>query len=72
MHLDHKAGDKVYIDFAGKKLQLVDPQSGELRDVEVFVMAIFLFDLSTRVISRHQRFSQINCFFEYSHCLAYI
>jgi len=37
MHLDHKAGDKVYIDFAGKKLQVVDAASGELRDMEVFV-----------------------------------
>lgn len=37
MHLDHKAGDKVYIDFAGKKLQLVDPDSGEVQEVEVFV-----------------------------------
>src|SRR5690606_17337186 len=37
MHLDHKAGDKVYIDFAGKKLQIVDTDSGELRDMEVFV-----------------------------------
>src|SRR5690606_3126566 len=37
MHLDHKAGDKVYIDFAGKKLQIVDTDSAELRDMEVFV-----------------------------------
>jgi transposase len=37
MHLDHKAGDKVYIDFAGKKLQIIDPSSGEIQDVEVFV-----------------------------------
>lgn len=37
MHIDHKAGDKVYIDFAGKKLQVVDPSSGEIQDVEVFV-----------------------------------
>lgn len=37
MHMVHKAGDKMYIDFAGEKLQIVDPHSGEIQDVEVFV-----------------------------------
>ncbi|MCP3894665.1 MAG: transposase, partial [Bacteroides sp.] len=36
MHIEHKAGDKIYIDFAGSKLS-VDPQEGTARDVEVFV-----------------------------------
>ncbi|MBK9109551.1 MAG: hypothetical protein IPM92_14555 [Saprospiraceae bacterium] len=34
---DHKAGDKIMIDFAGKKLHLLDPDSGEPTPVEVFV-----------------------------------
>jgi len=37
MHMDHKAGDKMYIDYAGKKLQIVDKQPGEIQDVEFFV-----------------------------------
>lgn len=37
MHIDHKAGDKMYIDFAGKKLNIVNRDSGEVQDVEVFV-----------------------------------
>ncbi len=37
MHLDHKAGDKMYVDFAGEKLSIVDKESGEVTDVEVFV-----------------------------------
>jgi len=37
MHIEHKAGDKLYIDFAGRKLQIVDKQTGEIREVEVFV-----------------------------------
>lgn len=37
MHMVHKAGDKMYIDFAGEKLQIVDSQTGEILDVEVFV-----------------------------------
>ena len=37
MHMEHKAGDKLYVDFAGDKLAIVDPQTGELQPVEVFV-----------------------------------
>ena len=37
MHLEHKAGDKLFIDFAGDKLSIVDVDSGEIIPVEVFV-----------------------------------
>jgi Transposase and inactivated derivatives len=37
MHLEHKAGDKVFIDFAGSKQSLVDVSTGEVISVEVFV-----------------------------------
>jgi len=37
MHMEHKAGDKVFVDYAGKKLQIVDKQTGEIKPVEVFV-----------------------------------
>lgn len=37
MKMEHKAGDKMFVDFTGKKLQLVDKESGEIQDVEVFV-----------------------------------
>lgn len=36
MHIDHKAGDKLYIDFTGSKLQ-ISPSEGMMQDVEVFV-----------------------------------
>lgn len=36
MHLEHKAGDKMFVDYAGEKLIIVDKESGELREVEVF------------------------------------
>lgn len=36
MHIEHKAGDKMYIDFAGDKLHIVDEQTGELKPVQVF------------------------------------
>ena len=37
MHLEHKAGDKCFIDFAGEKLTITDQDTGELLEVEVFV-----------------------------------
>jgi transposase len=37
MHFEHDPGDKMYIDFAGKKLSVVDENTGEIREVEVFV-----------------------------------
>jgi transposase len=37
MHLDHKAGDKMFADFTGKKLSYIDRQSGEIKETEVFV-----------------------------------
>jgi transposase len=40
MKLEHEAGKELYIDYAGKKLHIVDKQTGEVVPVEVFV-AIF-------------------------------
>lgn len=37
MHIEHKAGDKMYVDFTGGKLSVTDPANGVVRDVEVFV-----------------------------------
>jgi transposase len=36
MHIDHKAGDKMFIDFAGKKLYYYDRQTGAKIETEVF------------------------------------
>ncbi len=37
MHIEHKAGDKLFVDFCGDKLQIIDPTTGEEKNVEVFV-----------------------------------
>lgn len=37
MHMNHKAGDKMYIDFAGEKLPITDKETGEVQVVEVFI-----------------------------------
>jgi len=35
--LTHTAGDKMYVDYTGKKLHVTDKQTGEVQAVEVFV-----------------------------------
>jgi transposase len=37
MRMEHKAGDKMYVDFAGDRLSIIDKQTGEVQQVEVFV-----------------------------------
>jgi len=40
MHIEHKAGEKMYVDYAGEKLQVLDPESQDTVDVEVFVAVL--------------------------------
>ena len=37
MHLEHDPGDKLYMDFSGKKLAYIDPLTGERHEAEVFI-----------------------------------
>lgn len=37
MHMVHKAGEKIFVDYTGKKLEVIDPSTGEVKSVEVFV-----------------------------------
>ena len=37
MKLEHIAGEAMFVDYGGKKLQLVNKQASELEEVEVFV-----------------------------------
>lgn len=40
MHRTHKVGDKLFVDFAGKKLSFTDKETGEIIEVEVFVAVL--------------------------------
>ena len=40
MHFEHEPGDKLFIDYAGKKLHLVDAHTGEIIDVEVYIATL--------------------------------
>lgn len=40
MRQRHRAGERTFVDFSGKKPHLVDPKTGELREVELFVATL--------------------------------
>jgi len=37
MRQDHRAGEKVYVDYSGQRLPIVNRLTGEIRDAEIFV-----------------------------------
>lgn len=46
MHMEHKAGDKMYVDFAGGKLSHIDRETGEVIPAEVFVSLLGVSQLT--------------------------
>ena len=40
MHIEHKPGDKLYIDYTGKKIPYVDRTTGEVKDAEIFLTTL--------------------------------
>ena len=40
MRQHHVAGDKAFVDYSGKKIAIVDPMTGEMRDAEIFVAVL--------------------------------
>jgi len=40
MHMEHKAGDKLFVDFAGQKLYITDRTTGKRKACEIFVSVL--------------------------------
>ncbi|GEM_PF-1484815 len=40
MRHNHKAGDRLFVGYSGKKPCVVDPDTGEMRTVELFVAVL--------------------------------
>ncbi len=40
LKIPHKAGDKMFVDYAGKLLEIVDPESGEITAVQVYIATL--------------------------------
>ena len=67
--LEHKAGDKLYIDFTGKKLSYVDKRTGEVIDAEVFVAILpasqYTFVCATKSQSTDDLVEALNACLQY-------
>ena len=40
MHIEHKAGEKLYVDYSGKTVPIVDPRTGEVSKAQIFVAVL--------------------------------
>lgn len=62
MHIQHKAGDKMYVDYAGAKLNIVEPDTGEIIALEVFVAILGASQLTyVQAIESQQKADFIIC-----------
>jgi len=55
MVMEHIAGDKLYIDFSGKKLHYIDRSTGELIACEIFVACLPFSDYAFAIAVRSQQ-----------------
>jgi transposase len=53
--MDHKAGDKMFVDYAGKKLAILDRKTGKEQPVEVFVAILGASQLTYAEASINQK-----------------
>jgi transposase len=55
MHIEHKVGDKLYIDYAGGKLSYIDKETAEIIESEVFVAILGASQLTYVEASQSQK-----------------
>ena len=66
MHLVHKAGDKMFVDYAGKTLQIIEKESGEIIEVQFFVAILAASQLTYAEASMSQKKEDFICSVENS------
>ncbi|HKJ81152.1 MAG TPA: hypothetical protein VJ954_03965, partial [Ignavibacteriaceae bacterium] len=54
-HMNHKAGDKIFIDYVGKTLEVVDKLSGEVEQVQFYVSILGASQYTYAEASRSQQ-----------------
>ncbi len=55
MHMNHKAGDKMFIDYAGKTLEVVDCDTGEIEEVQFYVAILGASQYTYAEVSQSQK-----------------
>ena len=38
--MNHKAGEKLFVDYAGQTMPVIDPSTGEVRETQIFVAVL--------------------------------
>ncbi len=62
MHQDHKAGDKMFVDFTGEHLKIIDPITGAEKEVEVFVAILGASQLTyVEAVESQKKHDWIKC-----------
>jgi len=55
MRQTHRAGEKLFIDYSGKKPRVVDPDTGEITQVELFVAVLGASNYTFAEVTRSQK-----------------
>ncbi len=55
MRQTHRAGEKTFIDYSGKKPHIIDARTGEVTDVELFVMVLGASNYTYAEVTRTQK-----------------
>lgn len=55
MRQTHRAGEKAFIDYSGKRPTIVDPETGEIIEVELFVMVLGASNYTFAEATRSQK-----------------
>jgi transposase len=55
MHIEHKAGDKMFVDYTGKKMSITNRITGEIREVEIFVAILGASSLTYVIATETQQ-----------------
>jgi len=69
-HLEHNPGEKLYIDFAGDTVDLVDFETGEVHKAQVFVATLPYSDYTFAMAVASQ--STADFLYAFSRCLAFL
>src|SRR5690625_3455030 len=69
MHLEHHPGEKLFVDFAGKKLSFTDPKTGEVIECPVFVACLPYSDYGFAIAVRDQSLEEF--IFALTECLSF-
>jgi len=40
LHQDYRAGEKLFVDYAGQTMEIIDPETGEIQEAQIFVATL--------------------------------